>query len=166
VLKLRSTTPSQLLDQKTFKKDVYDKKSSITGRYADKLKFSFAEAKKFKLRNLSSISSSIVNKAPKSNVSLKSRNRDSSAGSNDFGIFGHSLIKESGKTRDNSKRKKYNIIKKGYETQRGKLKLSTSPEPKNKLSKKRKNLKNEHSKAAQKVNLKKQNNFKILSKIE
>lgn len=81
--KLRSTTPSQLFEQGHFRKDssIEKYKGSKTGRNNEKLKFSFVANKKFKLRNLSSISSSVVNRVPKTHISVKSRNRDSSAGS-------------------------------------------------------------------------------------
>lgn len=145
---IRATTPSQVVGQAQLKKEVsVDKlKGSKTGRYNDKLKISFIGNKKFKLRNLSSISSSIVNKVPKSNISIKSRNRDSSANSSDFQTLYRSIHGESS-TLDNrvaDKTAKYKIIKKGYKTQRDKSKKSSSPSLKTKTFKKKtlsKNLK-------------------------
>jgi hypothetical protein len=153
VPKLRATTPSQILGQAQLKKEVsVDKlKGSKTGRYNDKLKISFGN-KKFKLRNLSSISSSIVNKVPKSNISIKSRNRDSSANSSDFQTLYRSNQGESS-TLDNrvaNKANKYKVIKKGYYTQRDISKKSSSPGLKTKTFKKKTVVKNPKTKIEKK----------------
>jgi len=80
--KLRSITPSHLFESKYQRKQgLWDKKKGAVTAKNNKLTFSFVKKSNLKKRNLSSNSTKpfIVN--PKSQVSVKSRNREYSTGS-------------------------------------------------------------------------------------
>ena len=103
---------------------IKDKAKAKQRTSKEKHKFNYIGAAKLRFRHLSSVTSSTFNQIPKSNISFKSRNRDSSVGSGDFRPIIKSIQIDPETTRNKHILAKYKIINKGFLTQRNNSKNS------------------------------------------
>ena len=106
------------------KNGLKDKSKGKLKSAGDAWKFNYVGSSKLRFRHLSSVSSTTFSQVPKSNISFKSRNRDSSVGSGDFRSIIKSIQIDPESTRNNHIFSKYKIVNRGFLTQRSKSKNS------------------------------------------